>query len=206
MDSPPKSGWVRLGYRLHGNSSVQHFQLNVLGSQLQQFDLGIPVVSQDKLEVQSLEVLDADQTTVIATVGSTIGLVNKPILTWPLVYVVDSPSNVCFTRGGDTFVFPNGKWTVGFDALRVCGTQDHLNNTGNRAEIEYRVNGGAWVVDSLTFDVQSGKSRPNGRPGKYLTFNQLDRLEIKRVEVFDSLGRKFATMGVRMGSQGHYRE
>jgi hypothetical protein len=206
MSSPPKLGFIEFSYRLKDVVGIKYYSLDSLGSELQQFDLGIPVVSQDKIEVRSLRVVDSTQLFVIAEVGQIIGLATKPVLTWPLVYVVGSPSSVCFTRGGDTFLYPNGKWSVGFDALRECGSNNKLNNSGNYAEIEYQLNDGPWIVDTVEFDVLSGKSRPNGRPGKHLEFHVLDKLLVKRVDVFDSSNQKFATMGVRMGSQGHYRE
>lgn len=204
MTSPPKNGYIKILFRSNSSNGEVIYNLDSNGSDLQSFNLNIDSKEQTKIEINTIEVYDSTNNLIASVGGRITG--TKPVFTWPLVYVIDSVSNNCFTRGGDTFLFPNGKWTVGFDALRVCGTDIHLNSVGNYAEIEYSINNGPWIIDNIFFDTQSGKSKPNGRPGKYLKFNPLDTVRIKRVDVFDSHGNKFATMGVRMGSQGHYRE
>jgi hypothetical protein len=160
---------------------------------------------QDKLEISNPRVEDASGVTV-AVLGSDVAARGRDVVSSPLVWVVDTLSDVGFTRGGDTFLTRGGKWTTGFDALRSRSTGARLNNIGNRAEIEYSVNDGPWMVESVTFDVQSGKSRPNGRPGKQLPITRYDRVEVRRVDVFDAAGHMFATTGVRVGNLGHYVE
>lgn len=186
LNGVPKSG---VSYALQGARSA--------------WPLGFDTKDQDKVEVANLRVVDASDQ-VIAVLGAGEHPRMLRILSAPLVWVVDTQSDVGFTRGGDTFLSKHGDWTVGFDALRSRATGLRLNNRGNYAQIEVSVNDGAPQVFTVTFDVQSGKSRPNGRPGRDIGTRPGDRVRIRRVEVFDAQGRVFATMGIRMGPQGHY--
>ena len=199
----PIGGKLIIDYRINGASSPS--VVYPITSSNMTWRIASGLRDQDKLEISNVRVEDANGATV-AVLGSDVAARGRDVMSSPLVWVVDTLSDVGFTRGGDTILTRSGKWTIGFDALRSRSTAARLNNTGNRAEIEFSVNGGPWVVESVTFDVQSGKSRPNGRPGKQLPITLYDRVEVRRVDVFDSAGRMFATMGVRMGDQGHYVE
>ena len=213
---PSRGGWVELdfpGYPQNGKLTMD-FRINgvptvgvvyPIDSDKEVWRLAFGVRDQDKLEISNVRVLDGNGQT-YAVLGSDVGARGRDVFSSPLVWVVDTLSDVGFTRGGDTILSRSGKWTIGFDALRSRASNSRLNNTANRAEIEYSVNGGPWLVDTVSFDVQSGKSRPNGRPGKQLAILPTDHVEVRRVDVFDSGGRRFATMGVRMGNQGHYLE
>lgn len=213
---PSRGGWVELdfpGYPQNGKLTMD-FRINgvptvgvvyPIDSDKEVWRLAFGVRDQDKLEISNVRVLDGNGQT-YAVLGSDVGARGRDVFSSPLVWVVDTLSDVGFTRGGDTILSRSGKWTIGFDALRSRATNSRLNNTANRAEIEYSVNGGPWLVDTVSFDVQSGKSRPNGRPGKQLAILPTDHVEVRRVDVLDSGGRRFATMGVRMGNQGHYLE
>jgi hypothetical protein len=199
----PPDGALVVDYRVNG--VLLPGKTYPLVADKQTWSLGFVTQDQDKVEIQDVRVLDH-----LGNVVAVIGAANKPrgahVIEAPLVWVVDTASDVGFTRGGDTLLKKNGAWTVGFDALRSRATGDRLNNTGNHAEIELSVNEGPWQVFSVTFDVQSGKSRPGGRPGRNVGTTPNDRVRIRRVDVFDSGGRKFATLGIRMGKQGHYAE
>ena len=213
---PSRGGWVELdfpGYPQNGKLTMD-FRINgvptvgvvyPIDSDKEVWRLAFGVRDQDKLEISNVRVLDGNGQT-YAVLGSDVGARGRDVFSSPLVWVVDTLSDVGFTRGGDTILSRSGKWTIGFDALRSRASNSRLNNTANRAEIEYSLNGGPWLVDTVSFDVQSGKSRPNGRPGKQLAILPTDHVEVRRVDVFDSGGRRFATMGVRMGNQGHYLE
>ena len=197
---PPNARLV-VDYRVNGTPRPE--VAYVLRRARTAWPLGFDTSDQDKVEITSLRVVDASDR-VIAVLGTGPDPRMLRILSAPLVWVVDTLSDVGFTRGGDTFLSKNGDWTIGFDALRSRATGLRLNNRGNYAEIEVSVNDGAPQVFSVTFDVQSGKSRPNGRPGRNIGTRPGDRVRIHRVEVFDAAGRRFATMGIRMGPQGHY--
>jgi hypothetical protein len=162
--------------------------------------------NQDHIEIKAVDLYDA-RGAPIAELGSTVpGPHRIPgvfIMSAPLVYMLDSTSTVGYTRGGDTTLSPDGRWTVGFDALRDRVSNTHLNNEGNYAEIEYVLNG-VHNVARLTFDVRSGKAEPAGRPHLNLPLKPGDLIAVRRVDVFDKCGIKFATMGVRIGESGHY--
>lgn len=167
--------------------------------------LGFATKDQDKIELHDARVVDASGN-VIAGLGAAKTPQSGYVMAAPLVWVVDTWSDVGFTRGGDTVLKKNGAWNVGFDALRSRTTGTRLNNSGNYAEIEVSINDGPWQVFSVTFDVLSGKSRPAGRPGRNIGTTPNDRVRIRRVDVFDASGNKFAMLGIRMGKQGHYAE
>jgi hypothetical protein len=172
--------------------------------------LGLPTNNQDKLEILDVRILDETGTR-WAKWGS-VGpppnknLRGKYLFVSALTYVMDTASDVAFTRGGDTTLLPNGFWTIGFDALRSRSTGDHLNAQGLYGEIDFSRNGGPVETHSVSFDVRSGKSQPSGRPGLHFDFAPGDVVEVKRVEIFDGAGNLFAKVGIRMGAQGHYVE
>lgn len=172
--------------------------------------LGVETKNQDKVEILEVSILDesGNPWAKQGTVGppANTNLRGKYSFVAPLVYVIDTASDVAFTRGGDTMLLPTGFWTVGFDALRSRSTGAHLNARGLHAEIEFSRNGGPWETRSVTFDVKSGKSQPSGRPGLHFGFSTGDSVAVKRVEVFDALGNLFAKVGIRMGLAGRYRE
>jgi hypothetical protein len=199
----PPNGRLVVDYRLNG-LEMPGFSYP-LTSDRTLFDLGFVTKDQDKVEIHNLRVEDQAGTPV-ATIGSNGKLRARDVFSAPLVFVVDTQSDVGFTRGGDTVLSRTGSWSVGFDALRSRSTGQRLNNIGNRAEIELSVNNGPFQVYSVTFSVHSGKSQPGGRPGKFVGNQPGDRVNVRRVDVFDAAGNKFATMGIRMGSQGHYLE
>src|SRR5262249_25937137 len=127
------------------------------------------------------------------------------IMSAPLVYVLDSTSPVGYTRGGDTTLKPNGIWSVGFDALRDRTTNEHLNNEGNYAEMQYLQNGVAKVA-RITFAVRSGKAVPSGGRTRHRGLQAGDLIGVRSVGVFDQRGVRSATIGVGMGLWGDYPE
>lgn len=201
LPGAPAGARLVVDYRLNGVAKPG-FSYALQGSR-SAWPLGFETKDQDKVEIANVRVLDASDRT-IAILGAGADPSMLRILTSPLVWVVDTLSDVGFTRGGDTFLSKDGDWTVGFDALRSRATGLRLDNQGNYAQIELSVNDGAPQVFTVTFDVRSGKSRPNGRPGMNVGTGPDDRVRIHRVEVFDGQGHLFATMGIRMGPQGHY--
>ncbi|HEY8515435.1 MAG TPA: hypothetical protein VIS07_07975 [Candidatus Binatia bacterium] len=205
LDLPqfPPDGALIIDYRVNGvpRPGMRY----PLKAAKQNWPLGFETKDQDKLELHDVRVVD-HLGEVVATLGSRTKPRSSHVLSAPLVWVVDTASDVGFTRGGDTLLKKNGEWSVGFDALRSRSTGARLNNDGNYAEIELSVNDGPWQVFRVTFDVRSGKSRPNGRPRMKLGIGPSDRIRIKRVDAFDAAGNKFAMIGVRMGKQGHYAE
>lgn len=199
---PPGSALV-IDYRVNGVPLIG--KTYPITSDRNVWPLGFATSNQDKLELHDVRVVD-QLGNVVAALGSAKNPRSGHVLSAPLVWVVDTDSDVGFTRGGDTLLKKNGAWSVGFDALRSRATGKHLNNAGNYAEIEVSINEGPWQVFRVDFDVRSGKSTPNGRPGLSLGTGPNDRVRIKRVDVFDAGGRKFAMLGIRMGAQGHYLE
>ena len=201
-DHPP-SGSLVIDYRVNG--LPRPGMSYPLSSDRQTWPLGFTTSDQDKVEINDVRVLDHSGN-VVGVIGSENQARGRDVFSAPLVWVVDTMSDVGFTRGGDTVLSRKGAWSVGFDALRSRSTGDRLNNAGNYAEIEASINNGPWQVFSVAFDVASGKSRPRGRPGIPLPMSIGDRVKVRRVDCFDSGGRKFATLGIRMGKQGHYLE
>jgi hypothetical protein len=180
----------------------------VTNARLYQWPFARDLKNQDHVEITAVELQDKQGAT-IAELGSTVpptgGMPGRYIMSAPLVYLLDSTSPVGYTRGGDTTLLPDGRWTVGFDALRDRMTNAHLNNTGNYAEISYLLNGVPKVA-RITFDVRSGKAEPAGRPVLRLGLKPGDHIAVRSVDVFDSSNRKFATIGVRIGLSGDYPE
>lgn len=199
----PVTGQLVIQYRVNGVAKPPvSYPIDGLSGN---WPIGFTTADQDKLEIHDVRLVNQDGD--VVAVPGTGGKARGPkVFAVPLVWVVDTLSDVGFTRGGDTFLSKNGDWTVGFDALRSRATNEHLHNAGNYAEIEMSVNDGPWQVFSVAFDVLSGKSRPNGRPGRNVGFLPGARVRVKRVDVFDAQGNMFATMGIRMGAQGHYLE
>ncbi|MBY0274853.1 hypothetical protein K2Z84_05905, partial [Candidatus Binatia bacterium] len=199
----PPDGALVIDYRLNAGPLVSRSYPLTADQQLS--PLGFATADQDKIELHDVRVVDHLGATV-AALGSAKNPRSAHVLAAPLVWVVDTQSDVGFTRGGDTLLKKNGSWTVGFDALRSRASGGRLNNKGNYAELEISINDGPWQVFRVAFDVQSGKSKPGGRPGMNIGISPNDRVRIRRVDVFDAAGRKFAMLGVRMGKQGHYAE
>ncbi len=205
LPAAPPGGTFAFDYRL--NAGPKTTAAYLLEGDRSVWPLGFATNNQDKIEITDLRVLDAGAEVIaVEGTGAVPGRLTRYVVSVPLVWVVDTASDVAFTRGGDTLLDRNGKWSVGFDALRSRTTGGRLYNTANRAEIEISVNGGPWQVFTVSFDVFSGKSTPAGRPGRVLPIQPGDRVEVRRVDVFDAQGDKFATTGIRMGPQGHYAE
>jgi len=165
MPALPPGAKLVIDYRLNG-TPVPGVQYPISSSN-QTWPLGFATLDQDKLELNDIRIVDQNGAT-IGVLGTDQVTRGRDVFAAPLVWVVDTMSDVGFTRGGDTVLSRKGEWSVGFDALRSRSTNERLNNIGNRAEIEMSVNDGPFQVHSVTFDVVSGKSRPRGRPGLYV--------------------------------------
>lgn len=181
-----------------------------IDSEKEVWPLGLPTNNQDKLEILDVKILDenGNQWAKWGCVGppQNVNLRGKYLFVSALTYVMDTASDVAYTRGGDTTLLPTGFWTIGFDALRSRSTGEHLSADGLYGEIEFSRNGGPFETHSVAFDVKSGKSQPSGRPGLHFGFSPGDAIVVKRVEVFDKAGNMFAKIGIRMGAQGKYVE
>ena len=101
---------------------------------------------QDKLELNDIRVVDSGGTTVVV-LGTDKVTRGRDVLAAPLVWVVDTLSDVGFTRGGDTVINRKGEWSVGFDALRSrssgAAAQQHRQLRRDRAVGERRPVAGA---------------------------------------------------------------
>jgi hypothetical protein len=166
--------------------------------------LDAELIKGDRVEVQSITLLD-DVGAAFGTLGAPPGN-RRPILMSSVVYVADSPSPVRFSRGGDTNLLPNTSWTkfnAGFDVL-LDPHGERINNSGNHAEIELSVNGASPQVIVLPFDVKQGKSQPGGRPATRLPFTKEDAIEVRRLDLFDPDGHRFATLGMKIVSPNEH--
>lgn len=125
---------------------------------------------------------------------------NHPVLRTGLVFVIDSLSPIRFSRGGDVLVRTReGYMNSGFDKL-LDAQGEKIDSPGVRVEIEYSINGGPTQVESYSYDIVNGRSRPGGRPHTNLGLSFDETVEVKRVDVFDADGNRFATMGVKIVS------
>ncbi|MFM7140915.1 MAG: hypothetical protein ACKO2K_03240 [Alphaproteobacteria bacterium] len=125
---------------------------------------------------------------------------NHPVVRTGLVFVIDSQSQIRFSRGGDVLVRTReGYMNSGFDKLLDPQGQK-IDSPGVRVEVEYSVNGGPSQVESYSYDIVNGRSRPCGRPHTNLGLTFDETVEVKRVDVFDADGNRFATMGVKIVS------
>lgn len=125
---------------------------------------------------------------------------NHPVLRTGLVFVIDSQSPIRFSRGGDVLVRTReGYVNSGFDKLLDAQGQK-IDSPGVRVEVEYSVNGATPVVESYSYDIVNGRSRPGGRPHANFALSFDETVEVRRVDVFDADGNRFATMGVKIVS------
>ena len=125
---------------------------------------------------------------------------NHPVVRTGLVFVIDSQSQIRFSRGGDVLVRTReGYMNSGFDKLLDPQGQK-IDSPGVRVEVEYAINGGPTQVESYSYDIVNGRSRPGGRPHTNLGLSFDETVEVKRVDVFDADGNRFATMGVKIVS------
>ena len=126
---------------------------------------------------------------------------NHPVLRSGLVFVIDSASPIRFSRGGDALVRTReGYMNSGFDKL-LDSSGEKIDSPGIYVEGEYSIDGGPFQVGTYSYDIVNGRSRPGGRPHTYLpglAFAQT--VEVKRVDVFDAVGNRFATLGVKIVS------
>ena len=126
---------------------------------------------------------------------------NHPVLRSGLVFVIDSASPIRFSRGGDALVRTReGYMNSGFDKL-LDSSGEKIDSPGIYVEVEYSIDGGPFQVGTYSYDIVNGRSRPGGRPHTYLpglAFAQT--VEVKRVDVFDAVGNRFATLGVKIVS------
>ncbi|MFM8409892.1 MAG: hypothetical protein ACKOCT_06405, partial [Alphaproteobacteria bacterium] len=106
---------------------------------------------------------------------------NHPVVRTGLVFVIDSQSQIRFSRGGDVLVRTReGYMNSGFDKLLDPQGQK-IDSPGVRVEVEYSVNGGPSQVESYSYDIVNGRSRPGGRPHTNLGLTFDETVEVKRV-------------------------
>jgi hypothetical protein len=120
-----------------------------------------------------------------------------PTLSSALVNVVTSPSPLELADSRDADVEltgrAGGKLTVRFDRITPADAP------GNRAELEYSVNGGApQVFTSAAFDIADEFGKLVAP--LHLGLGSADVLQILRLEVLDENGHPFAALGVRITS------
>lgn len=126
---------------------------------------------------------------------------NHPVLRSGLVFVIDSASPIRFSRGGDALVRTReGYMNSGFDKL-LDSSGEKIDSSGIYVEVEYSIDGGPFQVGTYSYDIVNGRSRPGGRPHTYLPgLSFAQTVEVKRVDVFDAVGNRFATLGVKIVS------
>ena len=125
---------------------------------------------------------------------------NHPVVRTGLVFVIDSASPIRFSRGGDVLVRTReGYVNSGFDKL-LDPMGEKIDSPGVRVEVEYSVNGGPPEVESYSYDIVNGRSRPGGRPHANFGISFDQTVEVRRIDVFDADGNRFATMGVKIVS------
>lgn len=126
---------------------------------------------------------------------------NHPVLRSGLVFVIDSASPIRFSRGGDALVRTReGYMNSGFDKL-LDSSGEKIDSPGIYVEVEYSIDGGPFQVGTYSYDIVNGRSRPGGRPHTYLPgLSFAQTVEVKRVDVFDAVGNRFATLGVKIVS------
>jgi len=153
----------------------------------------------DLIELVSVGLWDA-QDRRFGVLGALPGA-QLPILRSGVVFVVDTTSAIRFSRGGDTLVRlrDDGYMNSGFDKL-LDSAGAKIDAPGVRVEIELSVNGGAPEVRSYDYDITRGRSREGGRPHTYLGLDISDEVEVRRIDIFDGEGNRFATLGVKIVS------
>jgi len=122
-----------------------------------------------------------------------------PIYKSALVYVIDSLSPIHFSRGGDSRLKlrDNGNLNTGFDGLRD-DQGDRITSPQVKVEIVIVRNGGAPELHFYQYDIVRGRSVPNGRPHVDLGLDVNETVEVRRLDVLDNAGNRFATMGLKI--------
>lgn len=193
---------LRLDLRVNGvpRSVVLSFGVEEGKTKLKGF-LSSPrdIFKGDVVELVSLGLFDS-QGRRFGVLGALPGA-QLPILQSGVVFVVDSLSAIRFLRGGDTLIRlrDDGYMNSGFDKL-LDPAGHKIDAPGVRVDVELSVNGGAPEVRSYSYDIVRGRSRPGGRPHTYLGLDVSDNVEIRRVDIYDGDGNRFATLGVKIVS------
>ena len=155
-----------------------------------------PLFQGDVVEVVAADLVDQGGVR-FGTIGVPAGT-RTPILTSSLVYVVDSPSVIHFSRGGDTRLKlrDDGNFNSGFDTLLDAAGAE-ITHPGVRVELGL-VRNGVPSTFSYTYDVVHGRSVPDGRPVANVGLSIAENVEVTRLDVYDGASVRFATLGLRI--------
>jgi hypothetical protein len=154
------------------------------------------LVKGDRIEVTSVDMFDQDGIR-FGTFGVPPGA-RSPIISSSLIYAVESISVVRFSRGGDTRLKlrDNGNFNSGFDTLLDPAGQ-RITHSGVTVELDLVRNGTPFPF-SYSYDIVRGRSVPDGRPVAEIGLAMSETVEVKRLDVFDNVHRRFATLGMKI--------
>jgi hypothetical protein len=193
---------LRLSLRVNGVPTAVAFPFNIKNGKGTLRTVITP--AQDLFKGDLVELVDVD---LVDKDGVQFGVLGVPAGTrttihkTALVYVTDSVSEVHFSRGGDSRLKlrDNGNFNTGFDTL-LDPLGEKINTPQVKVELVMRINGGAPTLFTYNYDIINGRSVPDGRPHIELGLQITDTVEVQRLDVFDNLGNRFATMGFKVVS------
>jgi len=153
------------------------------------------LVNGDSYEISNMELRDPT--------GVPFGVIGIPagwrgnVMKASLVEVVTSPGSLGLLKGaGAQIRIKNGTAHVQLSLSKVIDANgDGVTTSGNRVEFEYDLNGVGPNVLTIPFDlVDGGTDLITGE----LAIGASDVLRTRRIDVFDSAGNRFVTLGVRV--------
>lgn len=159
---------------------------------------GLPLYKGDLVELVDLDVLDKNGVR-FGAIGVPPGT-RDPILTSSLIYVTDSTSPIRFSRGGDTRLKlrDHGNFNSGFDTL-IDAAGKEITHPGVNVRLALVRNGVATPF-AYSYDIVRGRSVPDGRPVAEIGLAMTETVEVERLDVHDSAGVRFATLGIRIAA------
>lgn len=157
-----------------------------------------PLYKGDLVELVGLDLLDANGAR-FGGIGVPPGT-RDPIVSSSLIYVVDSTSQVRFSRGGDARLKLRdaGNFNSGFDTLLDPDGKE-ISHPGVTVRLDLLRNGAAAPF-SYSYDIVRGRSVPNGRPVVEIGLAMTETVEVRALDVYDNMNVRFATLGIRIAA------
>jgi hypothetical protein len=197
LDAPGNQ--LRLGLKVNGAPTITVLPFDIRDGKATiraTLTPSMNLVKGDRIEVTSVDMFDQDGIR-FGTFGVPPGA-RSPIISSSLIYAVESTSVVRFSRGGDTRLKlrDSGNFNSGFDTLLDPAGQ-RISHPGVTVELDLVRNGTPFPF-SYGYDIAHGRSVPNGRPVVEIGLSTTETVEVKRLDVFDNMHLRFATLGMKI--------
>ena len=179
---------------INGIPEQKTFPFDIKGSKARGTLPGLGLAPFDLVEVKAVAMLDH-----AGNQFGTMGLKYPgPSLSSALIQVFDTPSDLhlALTKDADVALttMKGGTFTMRLDKVSPAP------RAGNKAELEIAKNGGAPIVFEFPFAINShGVAKVVANLNLGLVAG--DVIEIRRIDLFDADGDRFATLGIRIMGQ-----